>query len=315
MKKIIALILAILMCVSIASCGGTPEKTDDGVSTESPVETPTEAPTEGSTEAHTEGCNESREETEPESEEASASAPTFDSGWADGGYEMPIPEPPFAYEINTRSNGVKITSLNGGVDGDVTHSNILAYCGTLKAIGFDIDVSENVIGERYGRTCYEFRAANADGNSVELVDDGGGVAIFVYFDVNAPTEESTQEAEGEDEPAFDTSWASNEFEALLPQLPLEGWKTSKKSDSEYKMELGGLKDSVITDDDGNMIGYGEDKQALIYYLESLKGYGFSVTETGGIEGYEYEWLVVDPAGNEIEFTCAEGYCWITITKE
>jgi hypothetical protein len=61
--------------------------------------------------------------------------------------------------------------------------------------------------------------------------------------------------------------------------------------------------------------YGEDKTALIEYLDSLTGYGFSVEETGGIEGYVYEWMVTDDAGNEIEFTCAEGYCWIEILKK
>ena len=116
-------------------------------------------------------------------------------------------------------------------------------------------------------------------------------------------------------PSFDTSWASNDFEALLPELPFEGWTTSQESDSVYEMELGGLKDQVITDDNGNTIGYGEDKEKLIDYLDSLTDYGFSVEETGGIEGYEYEWLVTDPNGNQIEVTCAEGYCWITITKQ
>ena len=131
----------------------------------------------------------------------------------------------------------------------------------------------------------------------------------------APAQE-TETVPAETEPAsgFDTSWASNEFEALLPELPFTGWTTSQQSDTVYEMELGGLNDTVLTDDEGNTIGYGEDKEALIAYLESLMDYGFSVEETGGIEGYAYEWMVVDPSGNEIEVVCAEGYCWITITK-
>ena len=98
---------------------------------------------------------------------------------------MPIPEPPFAYKTSVRSNGVKITSSNGGVEGDVTHSMILAYCSKLKEIGYNQNVVENVIGERYGRTCYEFNASNENNSSVELVDDGGGVVIFVYFPVTS----------------------------------------------------------------------------------------------------------------------------------
>ena len=129
----------------------------------------------------------------------------------------------------------------------------------------------------------------------------------------APTEMPT-EAPTEAETGFDTSWASNEYEALLPQLPFTGWTTNEEGNGVYEMELGGLKDQVLTDDSGNKIGYGEDKQALIDYLESLKGYGFSVEETGGIEGYDYQWEATDAQGNLFEFVCAEGYCWITIIK-
>ena len=113
---------------------------------------------------------------------------------------------------------------------------------------------------------------------------------------------------------FDTSWASNEFEALLPQLPFGGW-TTKTDGNTYKMELGGLKTETKTDADGNTIGYGDDKTAIINYVESLTGYGFTVEETGGIEGYVYEWEIKDAAGNTIEVTCAEGYCWIEIVKK
>ena len=114
-------------------------------------------------------------------------------------------------------------------------------------------------------------------------------------------------------PGFDNSWASNEFEALLPQIPFSGWTTAQKSEREYELELGGLDTTNYTDENGKTIGYGVDKAALIEYLNALPSYGFTVEETGGIEGYEYEWLVTDSNGNEIEFTCAEGYCWITIT--
>ena len=116
-----------------------------------------------------------------------------------------------------------------------------------------------------------------------------------------------------DDGTFDTSWASNDYEALIPQLPFSGWTTKQDGDT-YKMELGGLKTETLTDADGKTIGYGDDKTALIEYLDGLTAYGFEVEETGGIEGYVYEWMVIDEAGNEIEFTCAEGYCWIEIQK-
>ena len=142
------------------------------------------------------------------------------------------------------------------------------------------------------------------------------VAETDILEETAPEEtEPETEPETEVETAFDTSWAANEFEALLPELPLTGWKTNAESDTVYKMELGGLKDQVITDENGNTVGYGEDKAKLIAYLESLTDYGFTVEETGGIEGYAYEWEVKDAVGNEIKVVCAEGYCWITITKK
>lgn len=130
------------------------------------------------------------------------------------------------------------------------------------------------------------------------------------------TEDTTTETETEteeDKAAFDTSWAANEFEAVLPQLPFEGWTTSQDGDKVYEMELGGLKTETITDANGKTTGYGEDKTALISYIEGLADVGFTVEETGGIEGYQYEWLAVDADGNEVEFSCAEGYCWVTVT--
>ncbi len=132
--------------------------------------------------------------------------------------------------------------------------------------------------------------------------------------VNTNSEVSVTDDKKADENTFDTSWASNEFEALLPQLPFTGWETEMDGNT-YKMELGGLKTETLTDSEGKTIGYGEDKAALISYLDSLSSYGFTVEETGGIEGYVYEWSVKDANGNEIEITCAEGYCWIEIVKK
>lgn len=128
-----------------------------------------------------------------------------------------------------------------------------------------------------------------------------------------PVQPEEPEIPAEPESKFDTSWAANEFEARLPELPFSGWSV-KEDDAEYKMELGGLDTTNITDAEGKTTGFGADKTALMEYLDSLTAYGFSVEETGGIEGYPYEWSILDEAGNEIEITCAEGYCWVTIQK-
>lgn len=115
---------------------------------------------------------------------------------------------------------------------------------------------------------------------------------------------------GDEAPAFDTSWAGNEFEALLPELPFTGWTTEQESDQVYTMELGGLNTSPATNPPDSGEEDGADKNLLLAYLDSLSGYGFTVEETGT----DYQWLATDAAGNTMEFQCAEGWCWITIQK-
>lgn len=127
-------------------------------------------------------------------------------------------------------------------------------------------------------------------------------------------EESTESvaaeapAEPEEEtPSFDTSWASNEFEAMIPELPFTGWTVNKETDTVYELELGGLK---TANGASTATGFEEDKDALITYINSLPAYGFTVEETGE----NYSWLVTTGEGNTIEFMCAEGFCWITFNK-
>lgn len=122
-------------------------------------------------------------ETEPPTEPEST-APAFDTGWAGDEYVMPIPEPPFAYEVNRNENTITIKATNGGQDGDVTHESILDYCEELKNAGFALDLRENEIGVRYERTCYEFYAGDSNGNSVNLLDDGGGVVIWLTINAD-----------------------------------------------------------------------------------------------------------------------------------
>ncbi len=122
-------------------------------------------------------------------------------------------------------------------------------------------------------------------------------------EVSEPVESQPEETTG---PAFDTSWASNEFEALLPELPFAGWEVTKQTDTTYKMQVGGLRTNTSTGAEEDAA----DKLALISYLESLPAYGFTVEETG--EGYM--WLVTDANGNTAEFMCGDGYCFLEIKK-
>lgn len=122
-----------------------------------------------------------------------------------------------------------------------------------------------------------------------------------------PTTEETSQPEESGEPAFDTSWASNDFEAMIPELPFTDWTVVNETDTIYELELGGLSTADGAD---TATGFEEDKDALITYINSLSAYGFSVEETGE----NYSWLVTNDEGNTIEFMCADGYCWITFTK-
>ncbi len=139
-------------------------------------------------------------------------------------------------------------------------------------------------------------------------------------DENGKNDEQTENASGngaetsdedkEDEASFDTSWASNDFEKLLPELPFTGWTTSQESDTTYKMELQGLNTSAATNPSDSGEPDGADKDKLISYLNSLSDYGFTVEETG--EGYQ--WNVTDANGNQMEFMCGDGLLSIEIQK-
>ena len=153
MKKVLAILLALLTALSLTACG---EQGEPGGETSDII-----------------ASSESEASSEPEN-----TTPDFDTGWAGDGYVMPFPEPPFAYEVSHSDNKVTVRSTNGGADGDVSHSSILEYCEALKKAGFTLNLTEQEIGERYGRICYEFSAGDTGGNSVNLLDDGGGVVIW-----------------------------------------------------------------------------------------------------------------------------------------
>ena len=201
MKKTIVLVLCLVMVVSLAACGGQATADESSASAE---QTETAEP-------------KTEETTQPEE----SSEPAFDTSWAGDEYVMPIPEPPFAYEINMDGTAVDIRSTNGGMDGDVTHRSILDYCQELKNAGFTLNLAENEIGERYGRTCYEFSASDAAGNNVNLIDDGGGVIIYVSL-----TKTSGQ-TNTEENSSMDV------FSLGIPKLPEGNWEKEQLNDNTY----------------------------------------------------------------------------------
>ena len=109
--------------------------------------------------------------------------------------------------------------------------------------------------------------------------------------VSEPEEGSMDSSES----LFDVSWASNEFEKLIPQPPFTGWEGKMLDDNVYE----------ISTSQANADGSGAYYAEFRAYLESLKNYDFSV------DGDEYSAIAFDAMGNEIRFKCGDGWAWIT----
>lgn len=83
----------------------------------------------------------------------------------------------------------------------------------------------------------------------------------------------------EPEPAFDTSWAKNRFEALLPEMPLgDSWYREQSSPSHYSIQINHSSLDVLET-----------------YLAQLESYGFRVTPL------EKSYKVSDGAGHSFSF--------------
>ena len=155
-------------------------------------------------------------------------------------------------------------------------------------------------------------ALTACGNAEKNTEDTqASPSVDSSVTTETPTEENTEPStqapeettEPTEEPAtdatFDTSWASNEFEKLIPQPPFTGWTAKQTDDSTYEMEAAGVN---APDYDGS---YYETFEA---YAKSLETYGFKVT------GEFNQFTAKDEAGNLIRLRCGDGYAWITIIK-
>lgn len=136
------------------------------------------------------------------------------------------------------------------------------------------------------------------------------------------TTEAAQEtvpAETEPDNSFDTSWASNEFEELIPQPPFSDLTGEQSAETRYQLmsEPGALDYSAES----------ADRAALDAYVASLEGYGFTVIP----EGYSHpdfigaelpdSWMILDNLGSKIsisltcdDHTALTGSLFITIKK-
>ena len=113
----------------------------------------------------------------------------------------------------------------------------------------------------------------------------------------APTE-AIEEAEPVEVPAFDNTWASNDFEKLIPQPPFEGWTGKQTDEKTYEME------TSQADADGSGTYY----DTFGAYADTLRDCGFTM------EGDTYMWEGVNEQGTFVELKCGDGFAWITITS-
>lgn len=143
---------------------------------------------------------------------------------------------------------------------------------------------------------------NDESEEPELPEDEPVEPEITEEPVDSESEEPEVEPEVPSEPEkvegeslFDTSWASNEYEKLIPQPPFEGWEGEMLDSNVYEIHTS----------EANADGSGEYYAKFGTYLNSLRQYDFSV------DGDEYSSVAYDPNGNEIRFKCGDGWAWIT----
>lgn len=114
---------------------------------------------------------------------------------------------------------------------------------------------------------------------------------------NQEPENPENEPEEPQGPAFDTAWASNNYEMLLPKPPFEGWSGKMKDTNVYELFTSEAKE-------GDSLSYYDVWQE---YLDLLKSLGFSV------EGEVYSSIAYDTMGNKFKLKCGDGCAWITFS--
>ncbi len=218
---------------------------------------------------------------------------SFDPHWAGDDIEMPFPEPPYTYNVDLRDSSVVITSATA-VDGfENVLSEMKSYCDDLQYFGYNVDVKiDEPEGVSVDSPAYHFSAKNSDGEIIEFIYDGRVYMMFAEIDFE---KQSAKSESSNSETAFDTAWASNAYEKLIPQPPFDGWAGEMKGSNVYEL----FTSKANADDSG------EYYNVFQAYLDSLEALGFS------IDGEVYSCSGFDEFGNEFKFKCGDGCAWIT----
>ena len=170
MKRVITLLLALLMVMSLVACGNQTNTEESSTTNEQTESTTLDSEETGTTEEITE-LEETKPSTEPETESSTESVeetPTFDTSWAGDKYVMPIPAPPVSDlqidEFVGRSGGNAIQVAAQDVQ-NLTNDEIAAYRQTLETLGFSNNIYEKDFDSEHG---YEFSAFNENEDYVYL---------------------------------------------------------------------------------------------------------------------------------------------------
>ena len=173
----------------------------------------------------------------------------------------------------------------------------------LASLGLAVAMVLAACGDAKTEVTQEAAAVTAVSESAEVTVDEAEVVLETAEESEA--QESAAEeivcetAAEEPQVSFDNSWASNNFEKLIPQPPFTGWSGEMTSCTVYEM----LTAQANADGSGN---YYKEFEA---YAQSLKECGYEVS------GEFNEFTARDAAGNVIELLCGDGHAWITITTK
>ena len=135
-------------------------------------------------------------------------------------YDLPIPTPPYVFEVSFRDNTyfINTVSMDEGLKGSL--SDIIGYCGLLKKAGYNIEASESSKdGISADRPGYYFCARNSDGQTVELTYDGAGYSIYAVMDKTAADKNTTEDDDSPPQTVEDTAISSAVREHFRDEVP------------------------------------------------------------------------------------------------
>ena len=173
MKKIIALMISIMMILSLMACGSETNEEEN-------IEATTDV-TEDNTVSNEEESDTKEDDVSTEAESDMKDSTEFDTGWAGSDYEMLIPEPPFACEVEADNGSFTIRSTDVDELSALSLDDIVEYCETLKNIGFSESLRESELETGRDRKGYEFYGEQ-EGSCVTLMDDGAGCMIMLIVE-------------------------------------------------------------------------------------------------------------------------------------